>query len=693
MVFNWILSILLLLSGSPISDSKLEIADRLSAEGKFELAAEAYEKAWLENSTSPDLIEKAGDNYMKARMYERAASSYMSAIGASSTDHFINYKHGLALKQTGDYILAIAAFNTSLNIETGQAYLLKEMISKEISGCEMAMKLIGLPSSVKVSQLNEDVNSPASEFAAIPVSSNILYYGSYKDGSSKIYRTVYVNDNWIQSDVADVFEAVKTGNYAGGSFNKDMSQFYFSICEQPANPIHNGASCKIFRTEKSKSGWVKPKEMRDYINWPNASSAHPNIVYEGDTEILYFSSDREGGMGGMDIWYATREVNSDDIDFTFPRNAGSTINTMKDDVTPFYDREKGMLFFSSNGHENIGGLDIFSSNGKRDQWSKPQNMGNPVNSNADDYYYASKLGTESAYITSNRLIENGKKTTADDDIFEINFDIEESTDPIENFVTNTQDKPLDIKKTTVNSNTDFTIRGRITDVANNAVLQEVYVTLYRAIGEAKRKRVELTKSIDGKYKFNLKTGEFYIVEAYKPGYEIGNFEFDTEELESGVSLDIPLTRANAFAIINKPKPTVSEQPKVENNLTSTPSSSLTSTTPNNPIETKPAVVPSKAASFTPAKIQQNKRTAYTQGTEYRIQLTAVKNYNPDLPLFSKARKYGQLGTELHPNGQLTRVFLRSFETYDQARALIDTMKAFGFDTAFVVTYQDGIRKS
>ncbi|MBT8218641.1 MAG: hypothetical protein KJP00_02370 [Bacteroidia bacterium] len=699
MLFNWILSSLFLLIGSIPNDNHPETAEQLSAQGKYVEAARAYEKAWIENSQASTLIIKAGDNYMKARMYETAISSYRLAHGHTDESDFLNYKLGLALKQSGQYNKAISAFNASLQEETGKAYILQEMIKKEITGCNMALNISSILSSVKVSKLSDDINSSASEYAPIPASGNVLYYGSYKDGSSKIYKTVYINDNWVQSDVADVFSAMKSGNYAGGSFNKDMSQFYFSVCDQPTTPIHKGAQCKIWITRKTKSGWSKPNAMRDYINWPGSSTAHPNIVYDGDTEILYFSSDREGGAGGMDLWYTTREINSPKSDFTFPRNVGPSINTLNDDVTPYYDRENGSLYFSSNGHQNIGGLDVYSSSGKKDQWSTPTNMGAPVNSSADDYYYTRKLGTSSAYLTSNRLIDDGIKTTADDDIFEISFDEEEGSDQLGDLIADLEEAPLETKLNTIESKSSdhFNIKGRITDGGNSSILKDVYVTLYKAVGETRRKKVETTKSLDGKYEFDLVSGEYYIVEAFKPGYEFGNFEFDTEELESGVSLDIPLTRSKGYAKLSKPKPSPPSLQNSESNPVETtvvPSKSKPTPVESSIVVNQPKpITVDKTEPVVVAPKRQNSKKAYSAGTEYRIQLTAVRNYKPELPLFAKARKYGQLSTELHPNGQLTRVFLRSFETMDQAKSLIDTIRAFGFDTAFVVKYEDGIRKT
>jgi hypothetical protein len=121
--------------------------------------------------------------------------------------------------------------------------------------------------------------------------------------------------------------------------------------------------------------WTAPERLPDYINEQNVSTTQPNVVVDGNTEILYFASNRSGGMGGMDIWYTTRETNSNANDFTLPINAGSRINTKADEITPFYDKIEGNLYFASNGGISIGGMDIFKVKGAKSQWQAAENVG------------------------------------------------------------------------------------------------------------------------------------------------------------------------------------------------------------------------------------------------------------------------------------------------------------------------------
>ncbi len=674
-----------------------EDAKSLSKQGYHADAAKSYEKAWRSAETETQLLVDAGNEYLKARLYTDASRVYEEALMDGSQSEFLQYKLGIALKGHGQYEAAIAMLSESLQIEATGSYLLQKIIRDEISGCQMAMKPTYHSLATKVNRLNNEINSPASDYAPLAVGSSKLYFASAKSGSAQVYESASLNGNWTTPGVSKELAQIIEGNYGGGSFNKDMTEFYFSICDSKPTQSATGKNCKIFKSSKTARGWNKAVPMREYINWSGSTTSHPTIVYEGDTEVLYFTSNRAGGQGGMDVWYATREVNSSEIDFTFPVNAGPVLNSIKDDVTPYYDRSKGVLYFSSDGHQNAGGLDVFRIKGKRNEWSAPENMGAPVNSSADDYYFSTKTGTEVAFLTSNRLLDNGMKTTADDDIFQIDFsatDIVATTTPVTSTgtVTTASSRSTPNRTSTISSGS-FKIKGRVTDTSNGQKIGDTYVTLYKAIGESKRRKIETIKSDDGRYAFDMRPGEYYIVEAYKPGYKLGDFEFNTEDLDSGISIDIPLDRAKGYTSTTRSTTSGPVTSGVPDRTTATTTVASSTYTPSR--STTPTYKPSRPSTTTYSNVVTPSNSAtvdtYVAGTEYRIQLTAVGKYNPMLPIFTNARKYGTLGTEMHPNGRLTRIFLRSFNNYDQAKALVNTMKSFGFDTAFVVKYQDGRR--
>jgi outer membrane protein OmpA-like peptidoglycan-associated protein len=134
-------------------------------------------------------------------------------------------------------------------------------------------------------------------------------------------------------------------------------------------------------------------------------------------EVLYFVSNRPGGRGGLDIWYTIYDPKRND--YRQPRNAGNKINTPGDEMTPFYDHSTRTLYFSSNGHQGLGGFDIFKSMGELRKWISPVNAGYPLNSSYDDLYFGISKNREDGFLVSNRPSQGSfRNPSCCDDIYQ-----------------------------------------------------------------------------------------------------------------------------------------------------------------------------------------------------------------------------------------------------------------------------------
>ena len=158
------------------------------------------------------------------------------------------------------------------------------------------------------------------------------------------------------------------------------------------------------------------------VNEKGTNTTQPHVTMIEDKEYLFFSSNRVGGQGGLDIWHC--EVLDGDT-YSKPVNAGKTVNTLDPDICPYYDPKEGVLYFSSTWHKGFGGFDIFKVKGKPGKFHEPENMMQPINSSWNDFYYTvNKEGTE-GFFTSNRLGSFFKKgPTCCNDIWKVNFDKE-----------------------------------------------------------------------------------------------------------------------------------------------------------------------------------------------------------------------------------------------------------------------------
>ncbi|NJK86528.1 MAG: hypothetical protein HC906_11715 [Bacteroidales bacterium] len=137
----------------------------------------------------------------------------------------------------------------------------------------------------------------------------------------------------------------------------------------------------IYVSYYKDGNWAKAIKLNSKINSPKHESS---VSISNDGNYLYFSSDRNGGFGGFDI-YCSEKINGD---WDKPVNMGNTINTTDDEEGPFISKDNKTLFFSSKGHRNIGGMDIFFSSRLEDNtWSKPENAGFPINTTDDDLFF------------------------------------------------------------------------------------------------------------------------------------------------------------------------------------------------------------------------------------------------------------------------------------------------------------------
>jgi len=154
-------------------------------------------------------------------------------------------------------------------------------------------------------------------------------------------------------------------------------------------------------TKKQK--WIKPETF--HFNLPDYSTAHPNISPDG--QMLWFSSNRPGGYGGMDLYSCRRKA---DGKWSDPQNAGPTVNSSSDELFPFFAHDQ-KLYFSSNGWGSLGGLDVFELE-LNDSIALPFNLGVPINSAFDDFALIVQPGQAKGYFSSNR-----ENAGMDDDIF------------------------------------------------------------------------------------------------------------------------------------------------------------------------------------------------------------------------------------------------------------------------------------
>lgn len=200
------------------------------------------------------------------------------------------------------------------------------------------------------------------------------------------------NGNWLKPEAV---ESLNSDFDEGSvSFSATGNTMYYTYCEQKSE---SPTAATIYVSKRSGGEWSKGTKLEIVAKDTVSSFAHPAISPNG--EFLYFVSDMPGGYGGKDIWRA--HLVGDMVNYI--ENLGEDINTAGDEMFP-YVRNDSTLYFSSDGHPGMGGLDIFTStySEKTKKWGEPQNMGSPINSSADDFGMTFAGEKESGFFSSNR---------------------------------------------------------------------------------------------------------------------------------------------------------------------------------------------------------------------------------------------------------------------------------------------------
>lgn len=190
-------------------------------------------------------------------------------------------------------------------------------------------------------------------------------------------------------------------NEGGATLTLDNNTLYYTVCKyNKSNTYYN---CDLFFSENVNGEWTPIRSVSDKINLPNAWESQPSISPDGKT--LYFVSDRDGGYGGYDLYQSTR---NEHFQWGPPVNLGPVINTAGNEKSPFIHSDGKTLYFSSDGQMGLGGYDIFITHKSDDgTWSKPMNLGYPINSVEDEVSFFVSMDGAHGYFASNKLKGNG----------------------------------------------------------------------------------------------------------------------------------------------------------------------------------------------------------------------------------------------------------------------------------------------
>lgn len=431
--------------------------------------------------------EKEGDEAMKNGEYEQALNHYKTSRKFFKTPLRIYYKMGEACRMAMDYDKAEYFYQkvitegdsvkiseefpelyfnlTDVSISNGNIFiaqdvlqklltetkdtLLIERAKKKLNNIEWIIDNNRYIHGTNVINLGRNVNnesSQASNFVlgdSVLFISNISYTTSEKDGITyyndayqQIFKTRIDSNNNYHSPIEFLDEKEinkKKRNISNICFDQTNQIAYFTR----SNAYNNEVS-SIYYSTYENGKYQKAKKLNKKINIRGYSNTQPHIAVENGEKILYFSSNREGGFGGYDLYYYILDGKDNEV-----INLGPTINTEGDEITPFYSGADKSLYFSSNYHMGFGGFDIFKAEGWATRWREPENLMQPINSPANDLYPVIILDDEKGYFTSNREGSfSTKNKTCCNDIYKFEFDLLPKVETMEEIKNQSSFSPL-----------------------------------------------------------------------------------------------------------------------------------------------------------------------------------------------------------------------------------------------------------
>lgn len=421
------------------------------------------------------------------------------------------------------------------NVSVLELLALAEELRKQ---CNYVTKFFKEPVEAKITNLGKAINTSHGEYApVISADEKVLVFTSRRKGNigdqldfedNLHYEDIYISykkkGKWTKAK--NMGKSINTKRHeATVGLSADGKIIYLYI-------DNNGGDLYYSSFSEEKGDWSSPKPM----NMINSQYREPSMTISPDGKTIYFSSDRPGGYGELDLYVVHQQ---DDGSWTEPKNLGDGINTSKNEDSPFLHYDAKTLYFSSEGHVNMGGYDIFFTEQiTENNWTVPQNLGHPINSTQDDIHFAITADYQHGYYASART--DGLENLGEKDIYIISMPQYKTTDlEAINFDMILKVVPIEFDPiVTPPIKTAFiTLSGSVRDEISNQLLNAHLSVINIQNNEVVKEFDAVTP--DGQYSTFLEQGGFYLLHVQKEGYM-----FHSETFE------VPITNQNHEKVIH-----------------------------------------------------------------------------------------------------------------------------------------------
>lgn len=391
---------------------------------QYALAANLL-KDEFEQNTNPleraEIAYRIGESYRQSNQPEMAADWYLTALDFT-LDPNVMFKYGLMLKQTEQYEKAIEVF-----ARYGKENPLdRSRASSQMNSCKRAFEWKNEPQNFEIETL-DSINSAYSDYAPTLLNNQYLVFSSARksgdesenygwtgEGFSNIYAAKFKAANNRFEAPVKFEESINTKfNEGTVAFSSDFETMYFSRCQEED---FNENYCQVYFSEREEDIWLEAQQLNLFVDSVNVGQ--PCLSPDG--QYLYFSSDALEGFGEKDIYVSKWQEEQ----WSYPVNLGPEVNTDGYEGFPYIHND-GTLYFASNGHSGMGGLDVFSAVPQQDslvyRFKNIKNLQYPINSGADDFGLIfkplAKTNNKSKLIAKGYFSSSRKGGYGSDDIY------------------------------------------------------------------------------------------------------------------------------------------------------------------------------------------------------------------------------------------------------------------------------------
>jgi len=399
---------------TPLRELKFLANQNLEQEDYTE-ASKYFDTILQRDSSDLKTMQLYAELLFKIKDFKKAETIYtkLNTLHLKKIEYAkVNYQLGLVKNQVGNYQGAMKNFYDCLmqmDTISEQDFTLK--VKRAIESCQWAMDNINDTLNFRINKIHGLTNQE-SEFGHAVIGPLLIIsalkcekcndsIGFSNEGyTNKLYSIVKENGSQL-NEIKPINSNIN--HTSNGTFSLDKKKFYFSSCNIQAQ----NKKCKILVSNYKNGNWSSPDTLRGELNSNENSYTMPSFAKIQGKDYLFFCSDSKKSLGGLDIYYGELSQNTVTnvkvIDY---------INSIEDDITPFFDNNSQTLYFSSIWHNGFGGYDVFKTNFVPNKKNKIVNLGIPFNSSNNDTYLIKD--SVNYYLTSNRNHTSKNKTCCTD---------------------------------------------------------------------------------------------------------------------------------------------------------------------------------------------------------------------------------------------------------------------------------------